>query len=197
MNLRPTAIVVVISGLIVAAGFSCGCQVPRSVRTWESPSFPWRQKSEQRPSISDDWPDSETYVPGDGSRRTFPQQPIPEQPNLRLPPEPSYTPEPATNERPVPVPPALELETPQARRWIPSRPNSGMSAVPQGTFESESNSDELNLPPARVTYNSEDTNDYPTITPAPEQQNNSQPRLFRPAGTAKNMYESVKRKFSR
>jgi len=197
MNVRPMAIVVVISGLIVAAGFSCGCQVPRMVRSWDSRSLPWRQKHEHRPSISDDWRDSETYVPGDETQQTFPQQPIPEQPNLRLPPEPSYTPGPAKNERPVPVPPALELESPQARRWMPSRPYNGVPTVPPGTYESESTSDEFNLPPARVTYNAEETIDYPTITPAPEQQDPSQPRLFRPAGTAKNMYESVKRKFSR
>ncbi len=198
MNLRPTAFVVVTSGLIVAAGFSSGCQVPRSMRSWEAPAFPWRRMNEPRPSVSEDRIDSETYVP-----ETFeaplriPQQPTPEQRNLRLPPEPSFAPEPAPNERPVPVPPALEFEAPQARRWMPSRPNNRMVSAPQRTHESESTSEDFNLPPARVTYNEESTIDEPIITPAPESPSSSQPRLFRPAGTAKNMYESVKRKFSR
>ena len=198
MILRPTAFVVVTSGLIVAAGLSSGCQVPRTMRSWEAPSFPWRRMNEPRPSDSEDRIDSETYVP-----ETFeaplriPQQPTNEQRNLRLPPEPSFRTEPAPNERPVPVPPALEFEAPQARRWMPSRPNHRMASAPQRTQESESPADDLSLPPARVTYSEEATTDEPIITPAPESPSSSQPRLFRPAGTAKNMYESVKRKFSR
>lgn len=198
MILRPTTFVVVTSGLIVAAGFSSGCQVPRTMRSWEAPSFPWRRMNEPRPSVSEDRGESESYVPETfETPRRIPQQPIPEQQNLRLPPEPTFAPEPAPNERPVPVPPALEFEAPQARRWIPSRPNNRMVSAPQRAHESESSADDFSLPPARVTYSEESTTDEPIITPAPESQSSSQPRLFRPAGTAKNMYESVKRKFSR
>ncbi|MBC7818603.1 MAG: hypothetical protein IAG10_17075 [Planctomycetaceae bacterium] len=198
MNFRPTAFVVVTSGLIVAAGIISGCQVPRAVRSWETPSFPWRRNHEPRPSVSEDRFGSETYVPeGFETPLRTPQQPVPEQRNLRLPPDPSFTPEPVPNDRPAPVPPALEIEAPQARRWMPSRPSNRMASAPQTTRESESTSDAFNLPPARVTYESEATTDEPIITPAPEPQSSSQPRLFRPAGTAKNMYESVKRKFSR
>lgn len=198
MNLRPTAFVVATSGLIVAAGFSIGCQVPRAVRSWEAPAFPWRRIHEPRPSVSENLEDSEPYIPEPfEAPRRIPQSSNPEQRNLRLPPEPSFPTEPAPNERPVPVPPALEIEAPQARRWMPSRPNHRMASAPQITHESESTADDFNLPPARVTYNSEEVSDEPIITPAPESSSSSQPRLFRPAGTAKDMYESVKRKFSR
>ncbi len=196
MNFRPTVLVVATSGLIVAAGILSGCQVPRAVRSWEPRSYPWRWGQQPRPSVSEDRVESDTYVPDEFEAPVrIPQQPIPEQRNLRLPPEPSFAPEPAPNDRPVPVPPALEIEAPQARRWIPSRPSNRMASAPQTTRESDSAADEFNLPPARVTYESEAVSDEPTT--APESQSSSQPRLFRPAGTAKNVYESMKRKFSR
>jgi hypothetical protein len=198
MIFRPTAFVVVTSGLIVVAGFCSGCQVPRAMRSWEAPAFPWRRTYEPRPSVSEDRVESETYGPGNiEAPQRFPQSSIPEQQTLRLPPEPSFAPVPAPNERPLPVPPALELEASQARRWMPSRPNHRMASTPQRTYENESSADDFSLPPARVTYNEEASTDEPIITPAPESQNSSQPRLFRPADTAKNMYESVKGKFSR
>lgn len=198
MILRPTAIVVVTSGLMVAAGFTSGCQLPRAVQSWEARSFPWRRLPEPRSDLPEDQLDSETYVPEviDTPRRS-PEQPTSEQPNLRLPSEPSFTPEPVPNERLVPVPPALEFESPQARRWTPSRPNNRMVSAPQPIRESESATEDLSLPPARVTYDSEATSEEPDSTASPEQHSSSQPRLFRPAGTAKNMFDSVKRKFTR
>lgn len=198
MILRPTALVVVTSGLIVAAGFSSGCQVPRAVRSWEARSFPWRRLPEPRSDLPEDRLDSETYVPEEfDSPQRNPQQPNLEQPNLRLPPDSSFTPEPVPNERLVPVPPALEFESPQAGRWTPSRPNNRMVSAPQPARESDATTEDLSLPPARVTYDSEETTDEPVSAPATEQHSSSQPRLFRPAGTAKNMFDSVKRKLSR
>lgn len=198
MNFRPTILVVATSGLIVAAGIISGCQVPRAVRSWEPRTYPWRWGQQPQPSVSEDRGESETYVPENfEALPRIRQQPIPEQRNLRLPPEPTFAPEPAPNDRPVPVPPALEIEAPQARRWMPARPSNRLASAPQTTHESESAADEYNLPPARVTYESEATTDEPATTPTPESQSSSQPRLFRPAGTAKNVYESVKRKFSR
>ena len=197
MILRPTAFVVVTSGLIVAAGLSSGCQVPRAVRSFETPPFPWRRGPVSRPSPDEYRPGSETYVPETfDAPRSIPQPQFPEQRGLRLPPEPSFNPVPAPDQRPIPVPPAVDVESPQARRWMPSRPNRQAASVSQSTRVSESVPDDLSLPPARVTYNAEGTSEEPVITPAPEHQSNSQPRLFRPAGTAKNMFESVKRKFS-
>ena len=151
MNLRPTALVVVTSGLILATGFSCGCQVPRAVRTWETPAFPWRRHSEPRLAVPHEHGEAETYVPEISEpSRPIRQPATPEQPNLRLPPEPSITTEPVPNERPVPVPPALDVEAPQARRWMPSRPSSRWASNSQ-TRDNEATSDDLSLPPARVT----------------------------------------------
>ena len=147
--------------------------------------------------------DSETYVPEANDvpnsipRPTYPQPAIPDQPKLRLPPEPTFQSDPATDLRPIPVPPAVEGDAPQARRWKPSQPNRPAAQGPQYTSQSESSVEDFNLPPARVTYNTESTTEEPTITPAPQSSSASQPRLFRPAGSAKNMFDTMKRKLSR
>ena len=188
MPLRSTTRVLVTSGLFVVAGITCGCQSSgvgfRSMRL----APPW-QRTQPRPSVLDESRESDTYIP----------QLNEAQPRLSLPPAPEYPAPIAPDERPLPVPPALDLETPpspQARRWAPTRSNNRVAQNSQLSPTSESQ--ENGLPPARVTYDaSETTTDEPIIAPAPEYTNNSQPRLFRPAGSVKNVYESVKRKFSR
>lgn len=198
MSFRPTTLVVVTSGLIAAAGL-IGCQVPRTLRSFEFRSNPWRRAPAPRPRYEDDHETSEAYVPEEiGIPRSAPYQTpptsVPDQPKLRLPPEPTFPSESANDLRPIPVPPAIEANEPQARRWRPSQPN---AQRPQYTSQSDSSMEDFNLPPARVTYNTETTTEEPVAAPPPEHSSASQPRLFRPAGSAKNMFDSVKRKLSR
>ena len=197
MSFRPTTLVVVTSGLIAAAGL-IGCQVPRTLRSFELRSYPWRRVPDPRPRREQDQGDFESYVPkADDVPNSVPRQTVPDQPQLRLPPEPTFSPNPATDIRPIPVPPAAEFEEPQARRWKPSTPNRPAAQEPQYTSQSGTSLEEFNLPPARVTYNTESTTEEPTIAPAPEHQDTSPPRLFRPAGSAKNMIDTMKRKLTR
>lgn len=202
MSFRPTTFVVVTTGLIAAAGLT-GCQIPRSLRSFELRSFSWRRMSQPHRRHEESRADSETYVPESADvpnsipQPTYPQPTVSDQPKLRLPPEPTFQSDPATDPRPIPVPPAVEVDAPQARRWKPSQPNRPAAQGPQYTSQSESSVEDFNLPPARVTYNNETTTEEPTITPAPEPSSVSQPRLFRPAGSAKNMFDTVKRKLSR
>lgn len=202
MSFRPTTLVVVTSGLIAAAGLT-GCQVPHSLRSLEFRSSPWRRTPPPRPRYEENFGASETYVPeaadvpNSNPQPTTPPPAIPDQPRLRLPPEPTLPPEPGTELRPIPVPPAVEIEAPQAQRWRPSQPNHSVAQGPRYTSQSESSPEDFNLPPARVTYNTETTPEEPVITPAPEHASSSQPRLFRPAGSAKNMFDTMKRKLSR
>lgn len=204
MSFRPTTLVVVTTSLIAAAGLA-GCQVPRSVRSFEFRSFPWRRtpQVQTRPRYEEEFSTSETYVPESNTvpnsiPQPIPPQPsVPDQPRLRLPPEPTIQPDPATDLRPIPVPPAVEIEAPQARRWRPSQPYQSSSQGSQYTSQTETSEENFNLPPARVTYNTESTNEEPVITPAPDHSSVSQPRLFRPAGSARNMFDTMKRKLSR
>lgn len=202
MSFRPTTLVVVTTGLIAAAGLT-GCQVPRSLRSLEFRSLLWRRTPPPRPHHEQDFGASETYVPeaadvpNSHPQPTTPPPAIPDQPRLRLPPEPTLPDEPGTELRPIPVPPAVEIDTPQARRWRPSQPNHSAAHESQYSNQSESSLEDFNLPPARVTYNSETTTEESVITPTPEHNSNSQPRLFRPAGSAKNMFDTMKRKLSR
>lgn len=198
MSFRPTTFVVVTTGLIAAAGLT-GCQTPRTLRSFELPSVPWRRTPQPRPRYEEDHGASETYLPeaAEVPQPTYPQPTVPDQPKLRLPPEPTFQSDPANNLRPIPAPPAVEVEAPQARRWKPSQPNQPAAQGPQYTSQSESSLEDFNLPPARVTYNSETITEEPDITPTPEPSSASQPRLFRPAGSAKNMFDTMKRKLSR
>lgn len=202
MSFRPTTFVVVTTGLIAAAGLT-GCQVPRSVRSFELRSFSWRRMPQPQPRHEEDRVDSETYLPEANDapnsipQPTYPQSSVPDQPKLRLPPEPTFQSDTATDLRPIPVPPAVEVDAPQARRWKPSQPNRTVALGPQYTSQSDSSVEDFNLPPARVTYNNETTTEEPTITASPESSLVSQPRLFRPAGSAKNMFDTMKRKLSR
>ena len=198
MSFRPTTLVVVTTGLITAAGL-IGCQVPRTFRSFEFRSNPWRRASAPRPRFEDDRETSEAYVPEEldvprSAPHQTPPASVPDQPKLRLPPEPTFPSESANDLRPIPVPPAIESSDPQARRWRPSQPN---AQRPQYTSMSDSSQEDFNLPPARVTYNTEAITEEPTTNPTPERSSVSQPRLFRPAGSAKNMFDSVKRKLSR
>ncbi len=202
MSFRPTTFVVVTTGLIAATGF-IGCQVPRTLRSFELRSYPWRRVPDPHPRHELDQGDFNSYVPktddvpNASPRQTIPRESVPDQPQLRLPPEPMISPDPATDIRPIPVPPAAESEEPQARRWKPSAPNRPAVQDLQFTRQSGSSLEDFDLPPARVTYNTESTTEEPTIAPAPESQSTSQPRLFRPAGSAKNMIDTMKRKLGR
>lgn len=192
MPLRSNTLVIVTSGLLVMAGIS-GCQSSgigwRSLRV----APPWQRTQPQpRSAVVDEPSESETYVPQ--FRET--------QPRLSSPLAPEYPTLIEPLEKPLPVPPALDLETPpapqnpQTRRWAPSRPSTSSDRYSGLSQTSESEGD--SLPSARVTYDANQaTTDEPIITPAPEHGSSSQPRLFRPAGSAKNMYEAMKRKLSR
>jgi hypothetical protein len=116
---------------------------------------------------------------------------------LRLPPDPSFPSDPANDLRPIPVPPAVEIESPQTQRWRPSPPTRPVAQGPQYTHQSESSVEDFNLPPARVTYNTEATTEEPVIAPSNEHSSVSQPRLFRPAESAKSMFDTMKRKLTR
>ncbi|TXT34945.1 MAG: hypothetical protein FD138_1573 [Planctomycetota bacterium] len=115
MSFRPTTLVVLTTGLIAAAGLT-GCQVPRSIRSFELRSFPWRRVPQPRPQHEEDRVGSETYLPEAADvpypvpQQATPQPVTPDQPRLRLPPEPTFPSDPATEIRPIPVPPALEPE---------------------------------------------------------------------------------------
>ena len=202
MSFRSTTSVVVTTGLIAAAGL-IGCQAPRTLRSFELPSFPWRRMNQPPPRHEENRGAAETYlpdavdVPHSTPQPTYRQPAIPDQPNLRLPPEPTFPSDPANDLRPIPVPPAVEIDAPQARRWRPSPPNRPAAQGPQYTSQSESSQEDFNLTPARVTYNTESTTEEPSSTPAPESNSVSQPRLFRPAGSAKNMFDTMKRKLTR
>ena len=215
MSFRPTTLAVLTTGLIAAAGLT-GCQVARSIRSFELRSFPWRRTAPQtRPhrEHDEDQLSTETYVPGEADvpypipqqsapqpscpQQRLPQPVNPDQPRLRLPPEPSFESDSANEPRPIPVPPAVESDAPQARRWRPSQPSRPVAQGPQYTSQSETSQEEFYLPPARVTYNTEATTEEPATAPSPDQVSSSQPRLFRPAGSAKNLYDNMKRKLSR
>lgn len=193
MNHSPVTFAVVISGLIAVAGLGSGCQVPRALRSTESKLFPWKNQTDREPYTFEDRHDSETYVPESDE----------ETPRLRLPPEPAVVPpsgpslRSVPNTNPMPAPPAVENETPQARRWFPTRPGLAAPRVPQVSRETISESDSEGLPPARVTYESQELDDEPTTDANPEQSSNTQPRLFRPASSAKNLFDSMKRKLGR
>lgn len=214
MSFRPTTLAVLTTGLLAAAGLT-GCQVARSNRSFELRSFPWRRTAPQtRPQHEreEDQLGTETYVPGEADvpypvpqqsvpQPSFPQQRLPQpvnpdQPRLRLPPEPSFESDPANEPRPIPVPPAVETDAPQARRWKPSQPSRPAAQGPQYTSQSETSQEEFYLPPARVTYNTDATTEESATTPSPDQVSSSQPRLFRPVGSAKNLYDNMKRKLS-
>ncbi len=188
MSLPTSSLVTLTSGLIVAVGVSGGCQAQRNFRLPSTRLMPNWRSVESRTSNTDRPSQSEFYTP---------EQEDDSQPQLRLPPEPDVPMPSAQPERPLPVPPAAEPESPpQARRWLPSR--SGSNGKSPERFSASNDSDDLNYPPARVTYNaSEESAEDPAITPAPEHSSSSQPRLFRPAGTAKNTFDSMRRKLSR
>ncbi len=201
MSFRPTTLVVVTTGLIAAAGLT-GCQASRPQRSFELRSFPWRRVPDPHPRREQDRGEYESYVPkaddvpNSIQRQTIPRQSLPDQPQLRLPPEPTLPSDPAIDILPIPAPPAAEIEAPQAQRWRPSTQNRQTAQGPQYTSQSTSSLEDFNLPPARVTYNTETISDESTSTPAPEPQSTSQPRLFRPAGTAKNLFDTMKRKLT-
>ena len=202
MCFRPTTLAVVTSGLIVAAGLT-GCQVPRTLRSFEMRPLPWRRTPQTLPRDNKVHEDSETYIPRYEDDATlipqprFPQPTIPDRQNLRLPEEPTIPSDRAPDLRPIPVPPAAEVDAPQARRWKPSPPNRPAGNGPQHTSQSDSALEDFNLPPARVTYNTEATTPEPTNAPAAEQNSAVQPRLFHPSGTARNMFDTMKRKLTR
>lgn len=190
MSFRPTTLVVLTTGLIAAAGL-IGCQVPRQTRSFEFGSPWWRRTSEPRtqPKHKREFDSQESYLP----ESPYAPDSIPDQPNLRLPPEPTIPSQPSLELRPIPVPPATEIDQPHARRWKPSQPATQTSREPQYTRQSEASLEQFDLPPARVTYNT----DEPESAPSPEYNNISQPKLFRPAGSAKSMFDTMKRKLSR
>ena len=179
MPFRLTTLASLTSGLIVAAGLSAGCQIQRGFRSAEvrSPqarlATPWRRAAPQ-PSVIDEPLESEEYV--SQLRETTSLQDT--QRSLAIPPQPE-----------IPDVPAVEPEVPSpARRWAPARTNVS------------SESDDFGLPPARVIYNTESTTEAPlnepVTAPPPIHTSTSQPRLFRPAGTTRNMFDSMKRKLS-
>jgi|GEM_PF-972939 len=197
MSFRPTTLAVATTGLIAAAGL-IGCQVPRTLRSFESRSLPWQRVPDPRPRREQDQGEFETYVPKtEIVPNNNPKQALPDQSQLRLPPEPTTSPDPAADILPIPVPPAAELEEPQARRWKPSPPHRPSTQGPQYASQSETSLEEFNLPPARVTYNTESTTDEPTIATDPEHQSTSPPSLFRPAGAAKKIIDTMKRTLAR
>ncbi len=183
MTLRPTTLVLMSCGLIVVVGI--GCQSSREFRAAQAGLLPRLQAAEPRTNSNDDRP-----VPAVDETELEAQE------QLLLPPEPESPTTSAPNERPLPVPPADTEPAPQARRWFPARPRVAATQVPQ--VSNTSDSDDLSLPPARVIYDTTDvTDDESTITPAPDHTAKSQPRLFRPAGSVKNLFEAMRRKLSR
>ncbi len=174
-----TTLVLLTGSLIVAVGIGAGCQAQRGFRSTQPRlNTSWRRTAPQA-SVIDEPLESDEYSPQ--LRDT--QRP------MVIPPQPE-----------IPAAPAVESDvSPQARRWAPTRTN--VSTMPLPALDQSSDSDDFGLPPARVTYNTSESTtvapiEEPDIAPAPIHTSSSQPRLFRPAGTTRNMFDSVKRKLS-
>lgn len=174
-----TTLVLLTSSLIVAAGIGAGCQTQRGFQSAQPRvSTSWRRAVPQASTVDEPF-ESEEYSPQ--LRDT--QRPF------VIPPQPE-----------IPAAPAVEPDdSPQARRWAPARTN--VSTMPLPALDQSSDSDDFGLPPARVTYNTTESTtvspiDEPDMASTPIHTSSSQPRLFRPAGTTRNMFDSMKRKMS-
>lgn len=189
--------VVLTCGLASVVSFGSGCQAVQSIETFKQnslsmfdrvPTPPFRHGPAREQHVYETSPND---VRGSYS----------ESPQLALPPEPVYSPAPGVEEPSLSIPPAPESESPQVRRWVPTRPSATSNHAGQFNGYSSTSASNSELPPARVTYNAEEPTTLPAITPAPEQNNsqnvNSQPRLFRPTGSVQNLFDNVRRKLSR
>ncbi len=179
---RRNSLAVLTSGLMIAVGTTGGCHMARGFRSSETTRSRWSQVG--LPSVGEEF-DDETYVPEREINAPIPRS---SSPASRLSPEPELPP------LPEPAPPAADLETVPQARWRPARPRRSSSV----SSYSNQSTDSSDLPPARVTYEAEgEFAQQPEITPAPVDDQRGQPRLFQPAGSAKSMFDSMKRKWSR
>ena len=180
---RRNSLAVLTSGLMIAVGTTGGCHVARGFRSNETTRSRWYQVN--RPSRGEESFDDESYLPETGIAAPNPKS---SSPSSRLSPEPELPP------LPEPAPPAAEPETVPQARWRPAHPRRSSSV----SSYSDQNSDNSDLPPARVTYEAEgEFAQKSETTFAPADVQRGQPRLFQPAGSAKSMFDSVKRKWSR
>lgn len=183
MCTRRNSLAVLTSGLMIAVGTTGGCHMARGFRSSETTHSRWYQVN--RPSRGEESFDDETYLPESEIAAPNPRS---SSPSSRLSPEPELPP------LPEPAPPAAEPELGPQARWRPAHPRRS-STVSSYSNQSTDNSD---LPPARVTYEAEgEFAQQPETSSAPADDQRGQPRLFQPAGTAKSMFDSVKRKLSR
>jgi hypothetical protein len=189
--------VVLSCGLISVVSFGSGCQVVQSIESIKQNSLSMFDRVSTPPFRHGPARDQQYYESSPSDVRGS----YSESPPLALPPEPVYSPAPEVEDSPLSIPPAPESESPQVRRWVPTRPSVTSYHADQFNGYSSTSAANSELPPARVTYNAEEPTTLPAITPAPEQHNyqnvNSQPRLFRPTGSVQNLFDNMRRKLSR
>ena len=185
MPFRMTTLALLTSGLIVAAGVGAGCQSQRGFRSAQARvTSPWRRAAPQASTI-----DEPLEYEEDAPQLRDAQRSRDTQRSFVIPPQPE-----------IPFAPAVDADvSPQARHWTPARTD--ISTTPVPGLDQASESDDFGLPPARVTYNTTESTtdssfDESITAPPPVHTSSSQPRLFRPAGTTRNMFDSMKRKLS-
>ncbi len=181
---RTITDVALTGGLILAVGLGTGCQTPQILRSDKHlSSFRATRAQHSRPRDFDEGSDLDDQSPETTTEPRFPVWTKSASATTVVP-----------ESRPLPVPPAAEFETLRPRPdWTPARPNDAMRDVSQLEPLGRTNeADDSGLPPARVTYNTSENSagePYQATTIS-----RPQPRLFRPAGTAKDLFETMKRK---
>ncbi len=181
---RSITDVALTGGLIVAMGMGTGCQTQQILRSDNHrSSFRATRAHNPRPRDFDEGSDLQDHPPETTTEPRFPFWTEPDPPTTVVP-----------ESRPLPAPPADEFAVLRPRPdWIPARPKDATKEVSQ--FEplaSTNETDDSELPPARVTYNTTENSagePYQATTIS-----RPQPRLFRLAGTAKDVFETMKRK---
>jgi hypothetical protein len=185
---RSITDVALTGGLILAVGMGTGCQTPQVFRSDKHlSSYPATRAQNPRPRDFDEGSDRHDQSPETTTEPRFP---------FWTESEPATTVVPES--RPLPAPSADEFEALRPRprpEWTPARPNDATSEVSQLQPLGRSNeTDDSGLPPARVTYNDNTPENSAGEPYQATTISRPQPRLFRPAGTAKNMFETMKRK---
>ena len=184
MFARSITYLALTGGLILAVGLGTGCQTPQILRGEKRlSSFRAKRAQNPRPRDFDEGSDLQDQSPETIAEPRFPVWPDADPPRTVAP-----------ESSPLPVPPADQFAELRPRTdWMPARPKVATSEVSQREpLVSINETDDSELPPARVTYNTSENSagePYQATTIS-----RPQPRLFRLAGTAKDMFETMKRK---
>jgi hypothetical protein len=181
---RSITDVALTGGLILAVGMGTGCQKPQILRSDKHfSSFRATRAQNPRPRDVDKGSDLQDQSPEMTTELRFPVWTEPDSATTVVP-----------ESRPLPAPPADEIAVLRPRPdWMPARPKDATRDVSQlEPLASTNETDDSGLPPARVTYDTTENSagkPYQATTIS-----RPQPRLFRLAGTAKDMFGTMKRK---